>query len=220
MDVDAPRLVRRRIERLEGAPHDHRRRNERRRSHEEQAGQGDSQQCKRGHEQRLGAGELALRRRDDLHIAGVGIDPLQPRRGLARIVLEQLPAEPGLADLVEAAADGGEFGRHGAFAERMSLPVADQEPEIGGLAAQLFQLGRRPQDQVALRVASERALDDIDHAIFVAPGDHEPRHAQRPDDDGNERREQHRLERQQAPAQPRAQAIGFVVLAHGSFFKR
>ena len=73
---------------------------------------------------------------------------------------------------------------------------------------------------VSLRVASERALDDIDHAIFVAPGDHEPRHAQRPDDDGNERREQHRLERQQAPAQPRAQAIGFVVLAHSSFFKR
>ncbi len=155
-----------------------------------------------------------MRRRDDLHIAGVGVDALQPRRRLARVVLEHLPAEPRLADLVEAAADRREFRRHGAFDQRMSLPVADQKPEIRCLGAQLFQLGRLPQDQVAFRVTRERALHDIDHAILVALREHEARDAERTDDDGNQRQQQRGLEREQAPAQSRAQAIGIVVLAH------
>lgn len=128
-------------------------------------------------------------------MAGIGVDPLQPRRRLARIVLEHLPAEPGLADLVEAGADRGEFGRHGAFAEDATLPVADQEPEIGRLAAQLRQLGRRPQGQRALRIARERALDDIDDTVLVAPGEHEARCAQRSDHDRNQCKEQCGLER-------------------------
>ena len=109
MDVDAPRLIRGGIQPPEGALHDHRRRDEGRGAHHEQAGQGDAEKRQRGHEQRLGTGQPALRRGDDLHIAGVGLDALQPRRRLARIVLEHLPAEPRLADLVEAAADRREF---------------------------------------------------------------------------------------------------------------
>ena len=168
-----------------------------------------------------GAGELALRRRDDLHLAGVGVDPLQPRRGLARIVLEQLPAEPRLARLVEGAADCGEFGRHSAFAERMSLPVADQEPEIGCLAAQLFQLGRRSQDQVAARVARDRALDDFDHAIFVAAGEHEPRAHTMP------RRRRQRAPRAAPPGAPAGASSAVSAgnrdrraCSFGSFFSR
>ena len=177
MDIDTPRLVRGGIESPEGAPHDHWCRYEGRRSHHQKAGQGDAEECKRSHEQRLGAGQPALCRRDDLYIAGVGVDPLQPRGWLARIVLEKLPAEPRLADLVEAAADRGEFSRHGTFGQRMSLVVSDQEPEIRCLAAQLLQLRRRPQDQAALCVARECALHDVDHTILVAVGDHEARRA-------------------------------------------
>lgn len=172
MDVDATRLVRGRIKPSEGAPHDHRCRDEGRGSHQKEAWQGDAEERKRCHDQRLGAGQPALCRRDDLHIAGLGVDPLQPRRRLARIVLEQLPAEPRLADLVEAAADRSEFGRHGTFGERMSLPVADQEPEVWCLGTQLFELGRRPHGQAALCVARQCVLHDVDHAILVALGEH------------------------------------------------
>ncbi len=102
----------------------------------------------------------------------------------------------------------------------MSLAVADQEPEIRCLASQLLQLGRRPHDQSALCVARQCALHDVDHTILVAVGDHESRRGQRSDDDGNQRDQQRGLEREQPPAQPRAQAIGIVVLAHGSFLRR
>lgn len=173
MDVDPPRLVRRRIQASEGAPHDHRRCDQRGGPHQEQAGERDAEQHERGREHRLGAGELSLCRGDDLDVAGVGFDALQPRRRLAWIVLEELPAEAGLTDLVEGAADSGEFGRHGAFAQRMPLPVADQQPEVGRLLTQLFQLGRRPQRQSALCVARERALHDFDNAIFVPLDQHE-----------------------------------------------
>lgn len=169
--------------------HDHRRRNEGRGTHHEQTGQGDAEKRQRGHQQRLGPGQPALRRRDDLHIAGVGLDALQPRCRLAWIVLEHLPTEPRLADLVEAAADRREFRRHGAFGQGMSLPVADQKPEVRRFSTQLLQIGRRPQDQVAVRIMRERALHDIDDAILVALGEHEARGAERTDDDGNQRQQ-------------------------------
>lgn len=204
----------------EGTLHDHRCRNEGRRSHQEQTGQGDTEERKRCHEQRLGAGEPPLGRRDNLHIAGVGIDALQTGGRLARIVLEQLPAEPCLANLVETAADRGEFGRHDALAERVSLLVADLKPEIGRFTTQLLQFGRLAQHQAALRVARDRALHDVDHAIFIPLGQREAGCAQPGEDDRNQRNQNGGLEREEAPAEPRAQAIGIVVLAHGSFFRR
>ena len=102
----------------------------------------------------------------------------------------------------------------------MPLPVADQKPEVRCLGAQLFQVGRRAQGQPAVCVTRKRALHDLDHAIFVALRQHEALGAECADDNANQCQKQCGLKRKQAPAQSRAQAIGIVVPAHGSFFRR
>jgi len=108
-EVDLARLVRSRIKSGEGSLHHHWRCDRGGGRHHQQAGKSDAQKCQGRGERSLAARHFPLGGGENLHGARVAIDTFQPRGRLAWAVVEELPAQPCLTDLVEGTADSGKF---------------------------------------------------------------------------------------------------------------
>ena len=174
----------------------------------DQRHQARGRQPDRGQHQQRHLGKLAQRERTaraghDLHCASGGIHTFYARgraRGVANV-----PAQPGLADVVQRMADAREFRRHAAFAQPVALRVVDGEPQIRHLGAQCGERGGRMQHELSASLMRHCIAQYLQYAVF---GFQRKRVAARPrpaEQDQQQRREQGDLQRHQAPHQPPAQ---------------